>query len=100
MVPADLDFCDLRVPEVREAQGGMAREYGVSGFCYHDHGFNDKRLLDGPFDEVSQPGAPAEGSHLEPNLRWVVQSGSDAARSDERRAMWSPPITSRNGSEV
>src|SRR5205085_10683474 len=44
-VPADLGFCDLRVPEVREAQADLAREYGVSGFCYYHYWFNGRRLL-------------------------------------------------------
>jgi len=31
-VPADLGYYDLRVPETREAQANMAREYGIEGF--------------------------------------------------------------------
>jgi lipopolysaccharide biosynthesis protein len=57
-VPADLGFCDLRVPEVREAQAALAREYGIAGFCYYHYWFNGKRLLHRPFDEVRQSGRP------------------------------------------
>ena len=33
-VPADLGFYDLRLPEARQAQADLAREYGIYGFCY------------------------------------------------------------------
>ena len=32
-VPADLGYYDLRMPEVREAQAGLAREAGIEGFA-------------------------------------------------------------------
>lgn len=52
-VPADLGYYDLRVPETREAQAIMAKEYGVEGFCYWHYWFgNGKRLLERPFNEV------------------------------------------------
>jgi len=57
-IPADLGFCDLRVPEVREAQAALAQEYGISGFCYYHYWFNGKRLLNRPFDEVLRSGKP------------------------------------------
>jgi lipopolysaccharide biosynthesis protein len=57
-VPADLGFYDLRVPEVRAAQADLAREHGVSGFCYYHYWFEGRRLLQRPFDEVLESGAP------------------------------------------
>ncbi len=57
-IPADLGFCDLRVPEVREAQAALARGYGISGFCYYHYWFNGKRLLNRPFDDVLRSGKP------------------------------------------
>lgn len=58
-IPADLGFYDLRVPEVREAQAAMAREYGVDGFCYYHYWFGDgRRELERPFDEVLESGKP------------------------------------------
>jgi lipopolysaccharide biosynthesis protein len=58
-LPADLGFYDLRVPETREAQAGLAKEYGVYGFCYYHYWFgNGKRLLERPFNEVLASGKP------------------------------------------
>lgn len=58
-IPADLGYYDLRVPEVREAQAQMAKEYGVEGFCYWHYWFgNGKRLLERPFNEVLESGKP------------------------------------------
>ena len=39
-LPADLGFYDLRLPEAREAQAALAREYGIQGFCYFHYWFN------------------------------------------------------------
>lgn len=58
-VPADLGYYDLRVPETREAQAQLAREYGIEGFVYWHYWFgNGKRLLERPFNEVLASGKP------------------------------------------
>lgn len=57
-IPADLGFYDLRLPEVREAQADLAREYGLHGFCYYHYWFNGRRLLDRPINEVLGTGTP------------------------------------------
>lgn len=58
-VPADLGYYDLRVPETREAQAKLAREYGVEGFLYWHYWFGKgKRLLERPFNEVLAGGKP------------------------------------------
>jgi lipopolysaccharide biosynthesis protein len=57
-IPADLGFYDLRVPETRQAQADMARQYGIYGFCYYHYWFNGKRLLERPFQEVLESGEP------------------------------------------
>jgi lipopolysaccharide biosynthesis protein len=57
-LPADLGFYDLRLPEVRQAQVDLAREYGLYGFCYYHYWFAGKRLLNRPFDEVLASGNP------------------------------------------
>lgn len=58
-LPGELGFYDLRLPEAREAQAALAREYGVSAFCYWHYWFGGgRRLLERPFDEVVQSGRP------------------------------------------
>lgn len=57
-IPADLGFYDLRIPETREAQAELAREYGIEGFCYWHYWFAGRRLLDRPFNEVLKSGRP------------------------------------------
>ncbi len=57
-LPADLGFYDLRLPEVREAQAQLAREYGIHGFCYYHYWFNGRRILERPFNEVLESGKP------------------------------------------
>ena len=51
-LPSDLGFYDLRLPEARQAQADLAREYGISGFCYYHYWFSGRRLLERPFNEV------------------------------------------------
>ncbi len=57
-VPADLGFYDLRLPATRAAQAELAREAGISAFCYYHYWFGGKRLLGRPFDEVLASGEP------------------------------------------
>jgi hypothetical protein len=57
-LPGDLGFYDLRLPEVRQAQAELAREYGIHGFCYYHYWFNGKRLLQRPFEAVLNSGEP------------------------------------------
>lgn len=57
--PADLGYYDLRVPEVREAQAEMARNYGIEGFCYYHYWFGDgRRMLERPLNEIVASGSP------------------------------------------
>jgi lipopolysaccharide biosynthesis protein len=57
-LPADLGFYDLRVPEARQAQAQLARQYGIHGFCYYHYWLDGRRLLDRPFAEVLASGKP------------------------------------------
>lgn len=57
-LPADLGFYDLRIPEVREEQANLAKEYGIDGFCYYHYWFNGRRILERPFNEVYNSGKP------------------------------------------
>jgi len=57
-LPADLGFYDLRVPETREAQAQMARQYGIEAFCYYRYWFGGKQLLERPFEDMLESGRP------------------------------------------
>lgn len=59
-VPADLGYYDLRLPIVREQQVKLAREAGVSGFCYWHYWFGGKgrQLMNSIIDEVHATGKP------------------------------------------
>lgn len=57
-LPANLGFCDLRVPEVRIAQADLAQRHGIEGFCYWHYWFHGERVLERPFDEVLNSGQP------------------------------------------
>lgn len=57
-LPADLGFYDLRLPEARAAQAELAREYGISAFCYYHYWFSGKRILERPVEEIVRTGAP------------------------------------------
>lgn len=57
-LPKDLGFYDLRLPETREAQAELAKEYGIYGFCYYHYWFNGRRILERPVDEILETGKP------------------------------------------
>ena len=57
-LPADLGFYDLRLPEAREAQADLARQYGIHAFCYYHYWFHGWRMLPRPFQEVLDSGRP------------------------------------------
>ena len=50
----------LRPPAARyrRAQADLAREYGITGFCYYHYWFTGRRLLERPFHEVLVSGEP------------------------------------------
>lgn len=58
-LPGELGFYDLRLPETREAQAQLARDHGVTAFCYWHYWFgNGRTILDRPFREVLESGQP------------------------------------------
>ena len=58
-VPADLGYYDLRVPEVAEQQVVLAKEAGVTGFCYWHYWFgHGKVLMDMPINRLLATGKP------------------------------------------
>lgn len=59
IIPGELGFYDLRLAETREHQSRLAKEHGISGFCYWHYWLGGgKRLLERPFDEVLESGSP------------------------------------------
>ena len=58
-VPADLGYYDLRLPQVRQQQADLAKEAGISAFCYWHYWFgHGKQLLEHPLQEVVKLGEP------------------------------------------
>lgn len=57
-LPADLGFYDLRLPEAREEQAGLAREYRIEAFCYWHYWFAGRRILERPYTEMLESGQP------------------------------------------
>lgn len=52
-VPADLGYYDLRLPEIREQQAELAKEAGITAFCYYHYWFGSGvQMLDMPLKEV------------------------------------------------
>ena len=51
-LPADLGFYDLRLRETRHQQIGLAKQFGIDGFCYHYYWFSGTRILHGPLDDM------------------------------------------------
>ena len=51
-LPTDFGFYDLRVRETRHDQIGIAKQYGIYGFCYHYYWFSGTKILDRPLDDM------------------------------------------------
>ena len=57
-LPTDTGFYDLRLPEAREMQAEMAKEYGIYGFCYYHYWFNGHLLMEKPLEDMLQSKTP------------------------------------------
>lgn len=86
-IPKDLGFYDLRLPESRAAQAELAKEAGVSAFCYYHYWFEGKQILNRPFDEVLKLGEPdfpfclAWANHDWYKNHWTTNNKSVAEKS-------------------
>lgn len=58
-IPADLGYYDLRVTDVRKKQAELAREAGITAFCYYHYWFGKgKMLLHEPIEWMLESGQP------------------------------------------
>ena len=57
-LPGELGFYDLRLDETRMQQSVLAREHGVSAFCYWHYWFAGRRMLDHVVRLVAETGVP------------------------------------------
>jgi len=101
-LPSSLGFYDLRLPEAREAQAELARDHGITGFCYYHYWFSGKQLLERPFEDVLGSGRPDFPFCLcwanEPwSRRWdgqdleVLQPQTYSEEDDRRHISWLLP---------
>ena len=58
ILPGELGFYDLRVPEIRMEQASLARAHGVEAFCYYHYWFAGRTVLERPLQEVLRSGEP------------------------------------------
>lgn len=86
-LPERLGFYDLRLPETREQQAALARNYGIHGFCYYYYSFGAKTLLERPLAEMLASGRPDFPFCLcWANENWTRQwDGDQAAMLIEQR---------------
>lgn len=57
-LPADTGFYDLRLPQARQLQADLAKEYGIYGFCYYHYWFNGKQLMEAPVNDILSSDQP------------------------------------------
>ena len=88
-VPTELGYYDLRLPIIREQQAQMAREAGVTAFCYWHYWFgNGRRLIPEVFQEVLDSGKPNFPFCLGwANHSWFAKNWNSDGTTTERMLM-------------
>lgn len=97
-VPADLGFYNLLMPEVREAQAKMAKQYGLDGFCYWHYWFGKgETIMEKPFQAVLDSGKPdfpfclawANHSWHNPKTKEIILEQKYYGREDHKAHFYS-----------
>ncbi len=57
-IPGELGYYNLLDPNVRERQAALAKQFGITGFCYYHYWFKGRRLLEAPLEQVLKSGKP------------------------------------------
>lgn len=83
VVPGELGYYDLRDAQVRAAQADLARDFGVTSFCYWHYWFGGRQLLERPFTEVLASGEPDFPFFL----GWANQSWTGVWHGDPSRVL-------------
>lgn len=52
VLPADLGFCDLRLPSTIKQQIDLAKKYGIYGFQFYYYWFSGKKVMDLPVNTI------------------------------------------------
>ena len=88
-VPTELGYYDLRLPIIREQQAQMAKDAGVTAFCYWHYWFgNGKRLIPEVFQEVLDSGKPDFPFCLGwANHSWFAKNWNSDGTTTERMLM-------------
>ncbi len=81
--PGELGYYDLRDPAVRQRQADLARDHGVTSFCYWHYWFAGRQLLERPFAEVLASREPDFPFFL----GWANQSWSGIWHGDPGRIL-------------
>lgn len=88
-IPTELGYYDLRLPIVREQQANMAKEAGVTAFCYWHYWFgNGRRLIADIFDDVLNSGKPDFPFCLGwANHSWMAKNWNSDGTTTEKMLM-------------
>ncbi len=57
-IPTDDNYYDLSSPETQRWQASLAKQHGISGFCYYHYWFSGKQLLELPVNSLLDRGEP------------------------------------------
>ncbi len=70
-IPGELGYYDLRAADVLRDQITLAREYGISGFCFYYYYFKGRKLLYRPVDTFLKSDIDAPFMLLWANENWT-----------------------------